>query len=277
MERRTAEAWQAARELVSDLRALGIVEAPGGLLAAVRGRVDASDFYFVVESPLGPVYIAYSPAGIAAVMPAATPAAFAAAYQARTGRRVAPTTEPAAPLARAVARRLAGERAGVQMGELRFDLRVLSEFERAVLLKALEIPRGEVRPYGWIAREIGRPKAVRAVGTALARNPVPLLIPCHRVIKSDGHLGRYSMGGDAAKRTILRAEGVDPDAVESLARAGVRYWGSDTTHIYCFPTCRHARRVSDQHRMRFHSEAEATAAGYRPCKVCRPGNMSEAS
>ena len=169
-------------------------------------------------------------------------------------------------------RRLAGESA-----DLRFDLRELSEFEQAVLLKALEIPRGEVRPYGWIAREIGRPKAVRAVGTALAHNPVPLLIPCHRVIKSDGHLGRYSMGGDEAKRTILRAEGVDPDAVETLAREGVRYWGSDTTHIYCFPTCRHARQVSDAHRMRFHSAAEAAAAGYRPCKVCRPGAIAEAS
>jgi methylphosphotriester-DNA--protein-cysteine methyltransferase len=85
------------------------------------------------------------------------------------------------------------------------------------------------------------------------------------------------MGGPDAKRTILRAEGVDPDAVETLARAGVRYWGSDTTHIYCFPTCRHARRVSDAHRMRFHSAAEAAAAGYRACKVCRPSEVAEAS
>ena len=53
-------------------------------------------------------------------------------------------------------------------------------------MKALEIPRGEVRPYGWIAAEIGRPKAVRAVGTALGHNPIPLIVPCHRVVRSDG-------------------------------------------------------------------------------------------
>ena len=76
---------------------------------------------------------------------------------------------------------------------LRYDLDALTEFERAVLAKALEIPAGEVRPYGWIAREIGRPKAVRAVGTALGRNPVPLLIPCHRVVRSDGRIGNYAL------------------------------------------------------------------------------------
>jgi O-6-methylguanine DNA methyltransferase len=159
---------------------------------------------------------------------------------------------------------------GEGKGELRFDLRGLSEFERAVLLKALEIPRGEVRSYSWIAREIGRPKAVRAVGTVLARNPIPLFIPCHRVVRSDGHLGRYSLIGDDAKRTILAAEGIDPDALEMLASQGVRYFGSNTTHIFCFPTCRHARRTTTPHLRHFHSEAEALAAGYRPCKVCRP-------
>ena len=76
--------------------------------------------------------------------------------------------------------------------------------------KALEIPRGEVRPYGWIAAEIGRPKAVRAVGTALGHNPVPLIVPCHRVVRTDGTIGQYSLGGPGNKRTILSAEGLDP-------------------------------------------------------------------
>ena len=84
----------------------------------------------------------------------------------------------------------------------------MTEFERAVLLKALEIPRGEVRTYGWIAAEIGRPAAVRAVGSALRKNPVPVLIPCHRVVRSDGHIGQYALGGSDAKRTILAAEGL---------------------------------------------------------------------
>ena len=71
---------------------------------------------------------------------------------------------------------------------LQFDLRRLSPFERDVLRKTLEIPRGEARTYGWIAREIGRPGAVRAVGSALNKNPIPLLIPCHRVVRSDGQI-----------------------------------------------------------------------------------------
>ena len=113
-----------------------------------------------------------------------------------------------------------------------------------MLLKALQIPRGEVRPYGWIASEIGHPAAVRAVGTALGHNPVPLLIPCHRVVRSDGHIGQYSLGGPENKRTLLEWEGADPDELERLAKAGIRYFGSDTTHIVCHPTCHHARRVT---------------------------------
>lgn len=108
------------------------------------------------------------------------------------------------------------------------------------------------------------------MGTALAHNPVPILIPCHRVIRSDGSIGEYSLGGAEAKRRILAAEAVDAQTLEQLVRAGVRYNGSDTTHIYCFPTCRHARRTTPAHLVRFRSQAEAVAAGYRPCKVCRP-------
>ena len=137
-------------------------------------------------------------------------------------------------------------------------------------MKALEIPRGEVRPYGWIAVEIGRPKAVRAVGTALGHNPVPLIVPCHRVVRSDGLIGQYSLGGPENKRTILAGEGADPDGLEALARAGVRFFGSDTTRIYCMPTCRDARRTTERHLVHFPSAKAASAAGYRPCRHCRP-------
>ena len=86
---------------------------------------------------------------------------------------------------------------------------------------------------------------------------------------SDGQIGGYAFGS-AAKRTLLAAEGVGPEALESLARAGVRYHGSDTTRIYCHPTCRAARRIGESHRVSFRSPGEAAAAGYRPCKLCRP-------
>ena len=175
-----------------------------------------------------------------------------------------------AALDRAIIRRLGGDRrVGIDL-----DLRGHTDFERDVWQKALEIPRGEVRPYGWIAAEIGRPKAVRAVGSALGHNPVPLIVPCHRVVRSDGMIGQYSLGGPENKRTILSSEGVDLQGLERLAAAGIRYVGSDTTKIYCLPTCRHARRVTDRHRLEFHSAAEGVARGYRACLVCRPASAA---
>jgi O-6-methylguanine DNA methyltransferase len=150
------------------------------------------------------------------------------------------------------------------------DLGALTDFQRAVLGATRTIPRGEVRTYGWVAREIGRPGAVRAVGTALGHNPIPLVIPCHRVVQGDWRLGNYSGGGPEAKRLVLATEGVDADELEALARAGVRFHGSDTTRIFCVPSCRDARRITLAHRIAFGSEREARAAGYRPCRVCRP-------
>jgi len=263
-----------ARELLRELRGLAVTAeaVPATLRARVLARVGAGDAYFPLETALGTVYVAYNERGVSRVTRAATADEFEGRFREEMGRPAYPALEPPVALRRAVERQLRGER----QPQLRFDLGALSEFERAVLLKALEIPFGEVRPYAWVAREIGHPKAVRAVGTALANNPVPLLIPCHRVVRSDGTLGRYSLGSDENKRVVLAAEGLDPDAVEALARQGVRYFGSDTTHIFCLPTCRHARRTTPGHLVRFGSEAEARAAGYRPCKACRPAAALEA-
>lgn len=259
----------AARALVGELRGLGsagAAEVPDRLLGNVLTAVGLADRYFPLQSPLGTVYVSYNALGISTVARADDAAAFETIFHARMGRPLARAVEPDAVLVGSLEAALRGER----RGELRFDLRGVSEFERAVLLKALEIPRGEVRPYGWIAREIGRPRAVRAVGTALKHNPIPLFIPCHRVVLGDGRLGNYGMGGIEAKRRMLAAETADPAALEELARSGIRFSGSDTTHIFCFPTCRHARRTSATHLVYFHSQAEAQAAGYRPCKMCRP-------
>ena len=82
------------------------------------------------------------------------------------------------------------------------------------------------------------------MGNALAANPVPLVVPCHRVVRADGRFGRYSLGADANKRRLLEAEGLDVADYEALAARGVRYLGSDSTGIYCHPTCRHARRIT---------------------------------
>jgi methylated-DNA-[protein]-cysteine S-methyltransferase len=82
----------------------------------------------------------------------------------------------------------------------------LTGFELAVLKATLEIPFGETRSYQWIARRIGKPGAVRAVGSALRKNPWPLIIPCHRVIRSDGSPGLYAGKDDGRKKELIVLE-----------------------------------------------------------------------
>lgn len=82
-------------------------------------------------------------------------------------------------------------------------------FQQSVWKACAEIPKGQVRTYGWIARKIGKPGAARAVGTALGRNPFAPTVPCHRVVGADGRLTGYSgAGGIATKRRLLKSEGV---------------------------------------------------------------------
>jgi O-6-methylguanine DNA methyltransferase len=249
------------------------VRAPSTLAPATLVAVGLADEYATMDSPIGPVFVAWNGRGVSWVDAAGDPADFEGRFERAVGRPVRPAGTISPRLERALERRLSGDRRAA----LDLDLRGRTDFERAVLAKALEIPRGEVRPYGWIAAEIGRPLAVRAVGTALAHNPVPLVVPCHRVVRSDGLIGQYSLGGPGNKRAILAAEGLDADELEELARAGIRYVGSDTTRIYCLPSCHNARRISDRHRVPFRSVAASEASGYRACRECRPDAAARAA
>ncbi|MBA2373725.1 MAG: methylated-DNA--[protein]-cysteine S-methyltransferase [Chloroflexi bacterium] len=242
------------------------VHAPSGLVTSVLVEVGLADRYAPIPSPIGRLVVAWNGLGVSAVEAAPDDASFETSHAARTGRPIHRADALPPRLGRAIERRLAGDRRVA----IELDLRGRTKFERDVWRKALEIPRGEVRPYGWIAAEIGRPKAVRAVGTALGHNPVPLIVPCHRVVRSDGSLGQYSLGGPANKRTILASEGLDPESLEMQARAGVRYIGSDTTRIVCLPTCSAAKRIGPTHRVPFRSLDGAASAGYRTCRKCRP-------
>lgn len=89
----------------------------------------------------------------------------------------------------------------VKTFNLRYSLRG-TPFERAVWEKLKEIPYGEIRTYRWLASEVGNPKGVRAVGQALGKNPLPVILPCHRIIQSDGNLGGYSSGVDLKRRLL---------------------------------------------------------------------------
>ncbi len=257
-----AETWVAAA-----LAALA-TPAPQGVSAGALVRVGLADDWAELPSPLGPIGVAWNGRGISWIDRADDPAAFHDRFAEHVGRPLHRVEHVPDRMAGAVAARLAGNR----RVRIPLDLRGHTPFEVAVWLKALEIPRGEVRPYGWIAAEIGRPRAVRAVGTALSHNPVPLVVPCHRVVRSDGTIGQYSLGGPEAKRAVLATEGLDTVEMEARARTGLRYLGSSTTRIVCLPTCHQARRITTPHRRPFRSLALAAEAGYRPCRSCRPGS-----
>jgi O-6-methylguanine DNA methyltransferase len=244
-----------------------IADALAGLTAptapGLADRIFGS--WLTAPSRLGAAFVAFTGAGVQFVRSAESmrgdATAFAEAYRDRFGRPLRPADRAPAGLLPALR--------GTPAASLRLDLRGLSDFERDVLTATSGIPAGQTRPYGWVAREAGRPRAVRAVGSVLARNPLPLLVPCHRVVRADGRLGDY-MFGPTRKEELLRAEKVNIDEVAALARHGVHFLGSDTTGVVCFPTCYHARRITPAHRHGFSTIGSAVSAGYRPCRACRP-------
>jgi methylated-DNA-[protein]-cysteine S-methyltransferase len=237
--------------------------APPGLLERVVAATQ--DQYGGVETDLGLVWVGFNVRGILmAHLGTRDPGAFEKVYRERLGRRATRGSVPEryAQVIRQAAAGDSGARPPV-------DLSGLPPFEQEVLRMLARIPRGEVRSYAWLAREIGRPKAVRAVGNALAKNPVPLLLPCHRVVPSSGGVGNYIFGAET-KREILEREGVPIGELEKLSRQGVRYLGCSSTKIYCHPTCRHIRRARPENRIPLADERAAVDSGFRPCQHCRP-------
>ena len=177
----------------------------------------------------------------------------------RTGR----LEQPAGAAARRLAERAREEIVEYLRGKRAFfsvpvDLSEAGAFQRRVLETARQIPFGEARPYAWVAERIGNPHAVRAVGTALGRNPVPLIVPCHRVWRADGGLGGY-LFGVALKRQLLALERSTP-VLEGCA----------STRIVCRVGCVQGRHTNPENRVVFASVKDARSVGYRPCKVCRP-------
>jgi methylated-DNA-[protein]-cysteine S-methyltransferase len=96
------------------------------------------------------------------------------------------------------------------------DMEQCYDFQRRVLRALFQVPRGKVISYGQMAERASAPRAARAVGTALARNPFPIILPCHRVVKSTGHLGRFG-GGIELKKVYLEIEGIRIDEKEKIS------------------------------------------------------------
>lgn len=246
-------------------RALGalIGPMPEGVSEGVALGTGLADGYALYASAVGEVVVAFNPEGVSAVDLADE--AFEERFASRFGRRLI-RAEPPKTWGRLIPEAIDAGRPG----RVPLDLRSVTTFREAVLRTTATIPKGEVRAYSWVAAEVERPKAVRAVGSAVANNPIPLIIPCHRVVRADGSVGKYSLGGPHNKRVLLAEEGADPNWLDVLAAEGVRVMGNKTTKIACNPTCRHARGSKPENLVVFESVEAAEAAGYRPCSHCRP-------
>ena len=157
----------------------------------------------VVESPLGPLYVAASEQGLCSLEFGVSQADFL--------KRLDPLaqTERNQAVLESITAQLGEYFAGARSRfDLSLDLERTTSFQRRVLQAARDIPLGTVWTYGQVAHALGKPKASRAVGQALGRNPIPVVIPCHRVVASGGGLGGYSGGGGLdSKRLLLQLEG----------------------------------------------------------------------
>jgi methylated-DNA-[protein]-cysteine S-methyltransferase len=151
-------------------------------------------------SPLGTMLLARTPTGLAG--------AWFVNQKDHPGALKAPVRPDDALLATAIAQLARYFAAGRDTFDLPLDL-IGTAFQRSVWLALLEIPRGTTRSYGDIARRIGAPQAVRAVGAAVGKNPLGVIVPCHRVIGSNGALTGYA-GGLDRKIALLELEGVRP-------------------------------------------------------------------
>jgi methylated-DNA-[protein]-cysteine S-methyltransferase len=176
-------------------------------VAAAAVREGLADAIFTrLSSPLGRLLVVQGPEGVVRVaFPEEAEDHVLAEVAAALGPNVIGSDRELASERDALSGYLEGDATSLT---LPVDLRLAhAPFRRAVLENLREVPRGETVSYGELAARSGNPRASRAVGTACARNPVPIVVPCHRVLPSTGKLGNYA-GGPERKRVLLGLEGV---------------------------------------------------------------------
>jgi len=174
------------------------------LVARARREGLATVGYGVVDSPLGPLWIAVGPKGVVGIHYGAEPSLPELARIVRAyGPGVLPDTRRSDPVARELDQYFAGKRKSFDVA---VDLSPLTEFQRRILGATARVAYGEVATYAQVAAKAGSEKAFRAAGQALTANPIPIVVPCHRIVATDGTLGGYA-GGLEAKRRLLALEG----------------------------------------------------------------------
>ncbi len=172
-------------------------------LMTVKGKIIY--YGYAPRTRVGPLFVAVNDRGLVALDFGLSEQEFVARVSHRTKATLVRSDDQAAAALKQVREYLDGQRTTF---DLPLDMSRMSEFQRRVLNIALKIPRGKYLTYGDVAKAIGKPQASRAVGQALGHNPVPIVIPCHRVLGSDGSLHGYSGGGGIrTKAWLLRLEG----------------------------------------------------------------------
>jgi len=266
------------RRLRSQLRALaitdeqdqGLPEARRALEARLAGKGRPRLQVDVWHSPVGDIRIGKTDKGVALVeflrpedshsLPAHLQQAFA----------IASGGPEVADLIRKLEDYLSGKRHDLEW--IVDDTLMRSDFQRTVLRATAEVPYGTVVTYQGIAEVIGQPKAVRAVAQALRYNPVPIHIPCHRVIGSDGNLTGYAGNLVGIKKQILEAEGIPVvETARGLAIPKKRmYVGWRHDHWFCRPDCSTLKDQPAGDRAFIPSYTRAVEMGYQACDVCQP-------
>ena len=180
-----------------------IAEARERLLARAKREGLSTVGYDVIDSPIGPLWVALGPKGIAAISFGREPGEPELRRLVRLfGPGIIPDRRRAAPAARELDQYFEGRR---HTFDIPFDLRGITPFQARVLRATSRIRYGELMTYAAVAHRAGNDRASRATGAAVGANPIPIVVPCHRVVASDGTLGGYG-GGLDAKRYLLAIE-----------------------------------------------------------------------
>jgi methylated-DNA-[protein]-cysteine S-methyltransferase len=234
-------------------------------LADLRPRVVG---YRVFSSSLGPILLARSEHGVALVEYLGDAGVRGSRLFRQAGVEAREDGAEVERLGHELLEYLAGRRTWLDWP---LDLRgARSDFERAVLEATIAVPFGAVESYRGITADLGKPGAVRAVAQALRHNPLPIVVPCHRIVGSTGEMVGYAGTRVALKEQLLTMEGVPTEhtAMPRVVRRALYHYEPNPSREYCLPTCGDiARRPIG---MLFTSRAQAEARGLRPCTSCHP-------
>lgn len=238
-------------------------------LSALRRRLLVAR---VFDSPLGPLLIARSEEGVTLIEYLDHPGASLHSRLAKTaGVQIVEDGSDVEALYRELLEFLEGKRTRLDWP---LDLRLArSDFQRTVLRMAAAIPYGAVTSYAGLAGEVGKPSASRAVAQALRWNPLPIVVPCHRVVGANGALVGYAGNKVDLKERLLAAEGVRTVAGQAGPQIDRRlmYVSYPAEAAYCLPSCAWLTTLEEPQRLRyFGSQNRAEAAGLVPCTDCRP-------